>query len=187
MLLRAIFAVACSLSTLAAHAGGLDINLSGDAVKVSYASTLAKQAYWGVSYMNTDDADVIKGGVSSVGTIGKPSNGVTGSIGVNGVVIKNNQKLTEIDDSGGIVTLTGGVTYRHPKYNRVAAMVSVEYGPDVASFGDVEEYSEVATKLSYRVVDSGAAYIGYRHARVDYGSSSATLDSGIMVGYQMAF
>lgn len=184
MLRRVLLIALCSMSSFFAHAGGLDINVSADTLKIAYGDRLTNNTYWGASYMNTDDADVIKAGVSTTGVI---SNSVKGSIGVNAVLIKNNSKITATDDSGGVVTLTGSVTYRNKTYNRFAATVAAEYGPEVATFGEVEEYSEASAKISYRVLDNGAVYVGYRHARVDYGSSSQTLDNGIIAGYQMAF
>jgi len=65
---------------------------------------------------------------------------------------------------------------------------SFSYSPKILSYSDATNYREFTTKLNYKVIDNGFAYLGYRDIKTKYDDDkSLKFDNSLFFGYKVQF
>ncbi len=69
------------------------------------------------------------------------------------------------------------------------AFVSAEflYGPNVLSFGNVDDAREFGVRLEAKLLDTASAYIGYRQIQMDINARTLEFEDAFHVGFKLAF
>lgn len=175
-----------SLSSFAAAAHEIDLNVNDTAVRLAAAVDLGDDLVVDGSYFYHDDrGDVFGAGFHVTGPFTAGANALRAGLGV---------RLLRVDsevlgrDSGTVMPLGGFVNYRFPGYDRFSLGGSVYYSPDVLSFGDTRRYSEYNAWAAYSVVRRGQVYLGVRGIKADFERSpEVTFDTGMHLGIRLRF
>lgn len=184
----ALSVVLLSASSLATG-GALDLNLSGDAVRLQFATPLSANGLeTDVSFMHHEedgqpDADVAGLGLHLVDDAAQNANPFRVGIGA---------KLFFLDATvadGGALGVGGFFRWTVPGYNRFALGGSVHFAPDVVSFGDTETFLAYSIRGEYEILRQANVYLGYRRVQADFTGfpDKVTLDSGIHFGLHITF
>ena len=95
------------------------------------------------------------------------------------------------DDSGGVLAFGGQVEGRIPSFNRFGLTGYAYYGPEVVSFGNLEDYTEFGVALDYELIRGGSVYLGYRKIDTTIGDTGQKedleVDSSAHIGFRLKF
>jgi hypothetical protein len=166
-----------------AAADSLDINLHDEALRATYA--VIPPAKRGVEvevghYFNEDDQYVSHAGMHVSGE-NWSKRGVF-ELGLGGRLIYVN---TDPLDAGALAI---GARLRFSPVQRVGLGASVYYAPQIVTFLDGENYSEVSVNLDYQLLPQAFVYVGYRNIELDFeGVRDVELDDKVHVGMKLLF
>lgn len=98
------------------------------------------------------------------------------------------QYVSADDEHGGALALGGNATLKLLQANRLRFNAGLWYGPDPASFGDIDEYLEYSVSIGYEVLRDAELYVGYRVIEVGLdGGPDVDLEDGAHVGIRLQF
>lgn len=177
----------------AAQAEVFDANVSGDSVRIVVNGPLTRLlssvdgeydvgGIWGDDE-NEDDFISAHGGIMVTGDAGAPKDKAKVTAGLGARL----QYIGGEDDKGGALEFGGKVEVRIPNFERLGLSAYGWYGPDPASFGDVEDVFEVALALDYQILRDAAIYLGYRELSVDVGRGPELEEKGVHGGIRLNF
>lgn len=179
-----LYGLALLAATGAARASSLDLNLSGDAARLGFASTVTKtglEADFGYLY-HEDDREVAALGLHLVDDAAQGGDPFRVGLGARAVFVDAGTL------SGGALAVGGHFRYIVPRYNRFGIGGAVYYAPDVVSFGDQQKYLELMLRGEYQVLRRASAYVGFRGVRAQFdGTRTRSLDSGLHAGLYIEF
>lgn len=176
-------------SSSLAMGGTLDLNLSGDAVRLDFATPMSASGLEAdVSFLHHEedngvDADIAGLGLHLVDDAAQNVNPFRVGIGAKLFFMD-----TEVLD-GGALGVGGFFRWTLPQYNRFALGGSVHFAPDVVSFGDAETFLAYTVRGEYEILRQANVYIGYRRVRAEFTGvpDKVTLDSGVHFGIRITF
>lgn len=188
---RGLIAAALIAATGSASAEVFDANASADSVRIVVSGPLSRlfsnvkgEYDVGGLFGNDDrDDDIWAGhaGVMLTGDAGAQQANVTAGLGARVQYVD-----AEFDD-GGALELGGRVEVRMPGYDRVGVSAYAWYGPEAASFGDLDDVLEYAVALDYEILRDAALYIGYRKLEADFGDAGEAEEDGVHGGIRLKF
>jgi len=76
------------------------------------------------------------------------------------------QFVSADNDDGGALALGGNLRVKLLKADRLRFNAGLWYGPDPASFGDIDEFLEYSASIGYEVLRDAELYVGYRKIEV---------------------
>lgn len=175
----------------AAHSEVLDANISGDSVRIAVSGPLSrvfstsKGEYdlGGLYGEGDDDEDLVTvhAGVLLTGDAGARQANVTAGLGARLQYIGGDR------DKGAALELGGKVEVRVPGYERIGFTAYAWYGPEPASFGDIEDVYEYAAALDYELLRDASIYIGYRKLSADVDRPRDLEEDGVHGGIRLDF
>lgn len=168
----------------------LDINLSNDSAQFVYTALIGGSTI-GRTEMNAgflyteDDVTLFDLGLQVVDLAGSKTPGLEVGVGPKFYYASSDKA----DASVSAIALGGQLRYKLPSAPRLAIGASAYYAPHITSTLDADSLFELNTRLSYEVLPTADAYIGYRKIRAKYdkGKGSEDLDNGIIFGLKFAF
>lgn len=175
-----------SLSSFAASASELDLNVSDKAVRATLGLDLRDDVVADLNFFHHQDrGDVYGAGLHVTGPFTAGMNALRAGLG---------GRLLRVDsdilgrDSGTVLPIGGFVNYRFPGYDRFSLGGSLYYAPDVLSFGDTRKYQEYNVWAAYSVLRRGQVYLGVRGIKADFElSPQVTFDTGLHLGLRLQF
>jgi hypothetical protein len=181
-----VFLPILAFSTAAGAAGGIDLNVNDNALRVTGELQLRRDIVVDASIYHHDDrGDIFGVGIHAIGAATGGPNPLRAGLGA---------RLFRIDsdigarDSGSALPLGGFMNYRIPGYDRFSVGGSLYYSPDVLSFSDVRRYQEYNAWAAYDVFRAGQVYLGVRGIKVDFeDSAEVTFDTGMHLGLRLKF
>jgi hypothetical protein len=179
---------------LAAAAGGaqaetLDINLSDEVLRATFAAPLPTERLGGVYEFGAllgesggADFEQLHIGLLVTGDAGARTANVTAGLG-------GRLFLLESDGpDGGGLGLGGMVDARLPSFNRIGVIAYAYGAPDASTFGDLEGWVEYALSLDYQVLKGASIYTGWRQLKVDIiDVGNVTAETGFHAGLRLSF
>ena len=91
-------------------------------------------------------------------------------------------------ENGGALALGGNLRLKLLQADRLRFNANLWYGPDPASFGDIQEFLEYSVSVGYEVLRDAELYVGYRKIEVDVGSGpNVDLEDGAHIGMRLQF
>jgi hypothetical protein len=164
----------------------LDVNLSGDAVRLGFSWRLGNPNYLaelGWLY-NQDKGDVVHASFHLVDAASGSGTALQAGLGVRLVHTRTDPSTFD----GTSLALGGFARYTLPNANRYNIGGYGYYAPDVSSFGDQTEFYEIGVRAGYSIVRDGDVYLGLRRIQAKYkGLGRFTLDSGLHIGFELRF
>jgi hypothetical protein len=194
MIKKILTTMAISTSILyAANTAELNINTNTLAVKGQYGINelynLSNEAKYNITleYLSSEDTAIITQDTDRIVNLGlKIMNpyindyGVSFGMGIN-VVWADNYTKTFI-----ATPLSVFGDYAITEDINIDAAVS--YSPKILSYSSASEYKELTTKVNYKVIDNGFAYLGYRNIKIKYDNGpSLSFDDSLFFGYKIQF
>ncbi|MBV1920642.1 MAG: YfaZ family protein [Pseudomonadales bacterium] len=86
------------------------------------------------------------------------------------------------------IGLGGEVGYKIPSVQGLSVHGEAYYAPKVTMFVDIERFVDVTVRIKYRILEQGAAYLGYRSQKVHIKhGGSENIDEGVHVGISLQF
>jgi hypothetical protein len=185
-------AIGLLLVASTAHAEGIDINLSNDALRGVFAGSLTNlfprlAGVYEIGGLNgeREGFDYLEGhaGLLVTGDAGAEKATVTAGVGLRLAVIDTDSNFT-----GQALALGGMVDARLPSFNRIGAITYLYWSPNAASFGDMTSYLEYAIDGDYQILRNASAYLGYRQLRLSAANAGHfTVDQGWHIGLRLSF
>jgi hypothetical protein len=174
-----------------AMADMLDVNLNNNTAQFQYstASGVNSQGkadiHAGLLYNNAKSLLANVGIMVTNGLEASPGTSV--GIGMEALVanIKDNPGITS---NSTALALDAIVRFSPPTAPQVGFAAELHYAPKILTFGDAVRYSQGIVRVEYELAPSSVVYLGYR--RTSFGiknAPAAQLDSGIHVGFKLAF
>lgn len=185
--------VAASLVAPAYASGSLSLDLSDDAVRVQYASTVSMSAdsefEWDAGFLmvegegGSSDRKLFTGTIRSVGDAGVAEHQVNAALGM---------RAAWLNGSGfdaQALAVGGEVSARFQGMDRLVFAGYGYYAPKVLSFGDADDFFEFGARAGYQVLRNGEVYLGYRRVTFEpkLGGGSVTADTGFHLGMKFGF
>jgi hypothetical protein len=193
---RVIAVLGLAIAAPAAQAEALDINLSGQTLRATYAGPLSNLFPRlnglfdaGVLYGDADGRNFMQahGGLLVTGDAGANKANVTAGLGGRIAVLNDDDGILR-KTSGGALALGGMAEARLPAYNRIGAVLYAYGAPKASAFGDLEGYLEYAIGIDYQVLRDASLYLGYRQLKVDVqNQGETTVDNGWHLGLRLNF
>lgn len=151
------------LISLPTHANMLSAEINNDTVKLDYKSiNPGNQAVFGLGVLHHQD----RGQIYSLGlTVESQIQGQQGLYGGLG------GKLYYLDIKGisgaAVMGLGGHVRYVLPAAPQLSWFTELFYSPDVLTRGRYTHHTDLTTALSYRMLERGSVFVGYRKSHVE--------------------
>ena len=196
MIKRAFAVSLLLLATAPAHAAGLDINLSDQALRGAFSGSLTdvfprvSGLYeFGVLLGDEDGRSFQQAhaGMLVTGDAGAQQANVTAGLGGR-IAFLNGDDVNGGDMSGGALALGGMIEARLPAFNRIGVIAYAYGAPKASSFGNYESYLEYAVALDYQVLRNASLYAGYRQLKVDVEDiGNGSVDNGWHLGLRLNF
>jgi hypothetical protein len=176
-----------------AHASSLSLDLSDDAVRLQYASTVSMSAdsefEWDAGFLlvegdNGDsDRKLFTGTLRSVGDAGVANHQVNAALGLRASWLNGRGFDAQALGVGGEVSA------RLQGMDRLVFAGYGYYAPKILSFGDAEEFFEFGASAGYQVLRNGEVFLGYRRVTFDpkQAAGTVTADTGFHVGIKFGF
>lgn len=191
MKLRVLAMCSMLFAVLPARAEILDLSLGENSVRAALSGALANvipnikgQYDTGVLVKPKTDEDYLQvhAGALITGDAGARYLDVAAGLGARLLYIGAD------DDSGGGLALGGQVEGRLPEFNRLGFTGHAWYAPSASTFGEMDEYLELAAAVDYQVVREASVYLGYRNINIDTRErTDITVESGLRIGLRMNF
>jgi hypothetical protein len=191
----ALFSTAAALLlSLNAQASSLDLNISGDSARLTYAASLPAQndseIEWDVGYLFAEDNNseenigVAHLGIHTLGDVGAAPHKVVAGLG--GRVLWLNAENLDVDAIA--VGIGGKFEARIKGYDRLGFGGHIYYAPDVISFGDLDSAIEYQAWVGYQLLRTGDVYLRYRQLKAEHDTAGdITVDNGFNVGIKLSF
>lgn len=113
--------------------------------------------------------------------------GATGASVVAGLGARA-QYVNADGENGGALALGGQVRVKLLQANRLRFNAHIWHGPDAASFGDFDKFTEAAMSVGYEVLRDAELYVGYRLIEVGIdGGGDADLEESAHIGIRLEF
>lgn len=187
MLLRNYFALFLLTASTTILADTVDINLRDNSVQLQYAASMGRdtlgtsELHAGVLYTSKNDRFGDFGLVVKEAP-GSSDSGVTGGVGLKGVVasVNGNDALA--------LALGGQVHYSLPSAPRLGIAGQLYFSPNIVTYRDADRFIEASARLEFEVIPQAVAYVGYR--RISFSlinKPDAVLDTGFHAGVRIAF
>jgi hypothetical protein len=188
----AISILSALASVNTAWADAIDINLRDTSAQVQYKSSLGRdplgktEFHLGLLYVDKNNllSDL---GVVVKDDIGSKVPGLSVGIGIKGLIAKV-RGSNPVNSKASALALGALVRYSPSPIPRMGIVGEVYLSPNIVTFGDVNRYSEIVTRVEYEVIPSSTVYAGYR--RVSFGLTTqpdAILDKGVYAGVKISF
>jgi hypothetical protein len=183
------------LAVSPAHAELFDASIGEDGVRIAVSGPLSRlfavdkgEYEFGGQFGDIDDDDsedyfTLHAGATLRGDAGGgPDTSLTGGLGA------RLQYVSADGEHGGALALGGNATLKLLQANRLRFNASLWYGPDPASFGDIDEYLEYGISVGYEVLRDAELYVGYRAIEVGLdGGPDVDLEDGAHIGVRLQF
>lgn len=186
-------ATAALLASVHVQANSLDLNMSGDSARLTYAASLPAQQNseyeWDAGYLFAeDDADENIGvahlGIHTLGDVGAAPHKVVAGLG--GRVLWLNAENLDVDAVA--VAIGGKFEARIKGYDRLGFGGHLYFAPDVISFGDLDSAFEYQAWVGYQLLRTGDVYVRYRQLKAEHDTAGdITVDNGFNVGIKLSF
>ncbi|MDY6957036.1 MAG: YfaZ family outer membrane protein [Pseudomonadota bacterium] len=183
-----VAAVALSMPfAVAAHT--IDLAVGDEAVRVAYEGDVAPAAGGMLradvgALHNEDDGDLIHLGLKVRGDAGGYTVGVEGALGATLYWAG----IDHPDEDASAVALTGELHVTPQDWDRVRLAFTLNYAPEVLTFGEGESLLDTAARLEYEVLQETRLYLGYRLARVELEQGGdQDLHQGAQLGINITF
>lgn len=168
----------------------LDINLSNDTAQFIYTAQIGGSTF-GRTEMNAgflyNDANntLFDLGLLVVDLAGSKTPGLEVGVGPKFYYASSDTA----DATVAAIALGGQLRFKLPQVPRVAIGGSAFYAPHITSTLDANSVFDLSARLSYEVLPTADAYVGYRKIRVNYdkGKGSEDLDNGVYFGMKFSF
>lgn len=175
--------------SLTATADTLDINLSGDAAKISFIRPLPPEgleAGAGVLRHN-DDGEILE---AELHLVDRPEPGRDALVlGIGGKLPLVMDDARDAD--GSALAIGGKLRWTLPNYNRAAVAGSLYYAPSATSLSDLDGYEEYSLRGEFQILEDANVYLGYRHIELSYDGDGFGADrefeEGIYAGFNVNF
>ena len=181
----AVLFLALAPMAFATWAADVDFNLASNAVAGDFTTSLTDTGLQGtLGFMHhTDRADLFDAGADLVGNASPVGSPLIFGIGAKFFYIS-----PKGGDNGEALGVGGHFRWTIPSYNRFAVGAEVYYAPNIVSFQSVDRFWESRVTANYQVLRNADAYVGYRYVSASFdGHPAATLDSSVIVGFQLSF
>lgn len=189
---KRVFAVFClGFIAAPAQATGLDLNLSDQALRGTFAGSLTdifprvSGVYEAGLLLGEEEGanfQQLHGGILVTGDAGAEQANVTAGLGAR-VAVLDVEEVT-----GGALALGGMFEARLPAFNRIGAVMYAYGAPKASSFGDIDGYLEYSIGVDYQVLRTASVYVGYRQLKVDSKDfGDFTVDNGWHLGMRLSF
>lgn len=175
------------VAAVSAHADRLDLDLNGDAARLTYAHPFeARKTSLDASLLHHQDrGDVLAVGFHITGNAATQERPVNAGLG--GRLYYADADGLQ-DGSGGALAVGGFFDAKIPNYNRFGVGGHAYFAPDVLAFGDATQVIDISVHASYAVLRQGDVYVGVRNVNVDYDEAgSRTFDTGFHIGFRLNF
>lgn len=184
---------AASVMAPAYASGSLALDLSDDAVRVQYASTVSMSAdsefEWDAGFLLVEgdtgegDRKLFTGTIRSVGDAGVAEHQVNAALGLRASWLNGRGFDAQALGVGGEISA------RFQGMDRLVFSGYGYYAPKVLSFGDADDFFEFGARAGYQVLRNGEVYLGYRRVAFDpkMSGGSVTADTGFHVGMKFGF
>lgn len=185
-------AAAALLSSLNVQASSLDLNISGESARLTYAASLPAQndseIAWDVGYLFTEsdsneNIGVAHLGIHTLGDVGAAPHKVVAGLG--GRVLWLNAENLDVDAVA--VAIGGKVEARIKGYDRIGFGGHIYFAPDVISFGDLDSAMEYQAWVGYQLLRTGDVYLRYRQVKAEFATGDLTVDNGFNLGIKLSF
>lgn len=91
-------------------------------------------------------------------------------------------------EDGGALALGGNLRLKLLKADRLRFNANLWYGPDPASFGDIDDFLEYGVSIGYELLRDAEVYVGYRKIEVGVdGGGDVDLEDGAHIGIRLQF
>lgn len=98
------------------------------------------------------------------------------------------QYINADHENGGALALGGNLRLKLLNADRLRFNANLWYGPDPASFGDIDEFMEYGVSIGYELLRDAEIYIGYRKIEVGIdGGPDVDLEDGAHIGVRLEF
>nr|WP_293242019.1 YfaZ family outer membrane protein [Panacagrimonas sp.] len=178
-----------------ARAELFDASIGEDSVRIAVSGPLSRllavdkgEYEFGGQFGDIDDYDsedyfTLHAGATLRGDAGGNANtSLTGGLGA------RVQFVSADSEDGGALALGGNATLKLLRANRLRFNAALWYGPDPASFGDIDEYLEYSVSVGYEVLRDAELYVGYRAVEVGLdGGPDVDLEDGAHIGVRLQF
>ena len=189
-MVKPMFLAAALAVTGAAHAGGLEINLSGQSGEFSYLHSTTSLVQGGLDlgvgfFYNQRGDTMVTGRVMSLGQQASYGQPIQLGVGAKAYVVN----LDSGESLGGI-GLGGRIGYVVPSSISPVAWIAEGYfAPTVTSFGKADRLLELLTRVEIEITPTALGYIGYRltSVRVAGENSDVELDDNMHIGVRFVF
>lgn len=177
-------------ASAASHAHTLDLSINNEAVALDYATQMEGTASnFAVGTLHhQDNGSAIYAGLFVADNINKQK-GLLAAIGARGYYIDGDYK----ESSGAAVALGGFVDYEIPQVPNLSVRADLYYAPDVLSFENLSNYTDLRARVQYRLIEQAWVYVGYRNAYLkrdagrNQGDKTRTLDEKANFGLLIWF
>ena len=169
-----------------AAADQFDFSFNGDAIRALYAHDMATRPLRidGGWLYNADNGNLLHLGLNVFGNATEGANPVKAGLG---------GRLAYLGGDGpnqdGLALAIGGfLRYTIPSFNRFSVGAEAYWAPEITSFADAKEYTDLSIRASYNVLREADVYIGARSVKGDYDNGSvAHFDTGMHLGISLRF
>jgi hypothetical protein len=136
-----------------------------------------------IEEFDSEDYFTLHAGATLRGDAGSSANtSLTGGLGARA------QYVSADGEHGGALALGGNATLKLLQANRLRFNAALWYGPDPASFGDIDEYLEYSVSVGYEVLRDAELYVGYRKVEVGIdGGPNVDLEDSAHIGVRLQF
>lgn len=92
------------------------------------------------------------------------------------------------DEDGAGLAVGGFFDAKIPNYDRIGFGGHLYFAPDILTFGDLEQYTDLWLYGSYSVLRQGDIYLGVRNVKGDFKrANDFNFDTGVHVGFTLKF
>ena len=180
-------------TSLTAQASSLDLNISDDSARLTYAATLPAQNQseleWDAGYLFTESNDdenigVAHLGIHTQGDVGAAPHKVVAGLGGRALWLN----AEDLDVDAVAVAIGGKLEARIKGYDRIGFGGHIYFAPDVISFGDLDSALEYQAWVGYQLLRTGDVYLKYRQLKVEHDTAGdITVDNGFNLGIRLSF
>lgn len=175
--------------SLPASADVLDINLSGDAAKISFIRPLPPEGLEAGAGLlhHDDDGDILEADLHLVDRPEPGRDALVLGIGGKLPVVSDDER----DADGAALAIGGKLRWTLPNYNRAAVAGNLYYAPSATSVSDLDGYEEYSLRGEFQILEDANVYLGYRHIELSYDGAGFGADrefeDGIYAGFNLNF
>ncbi|MEM8548994.1 MAG: YfaZ family outer membrane protein [Pseudomonadota bacterium] len=164
----------------------LDLSLNDDAVRLVFTSAETDRSlqFDGGWLHHQDNGDVVHAGMHLVGDASSGDEPLTGGLG--GRIFFINPDAGDLDASA--LAIGGFLRYTFPDFDRINIYGHAYFAPDVITFGDGDNYTDIEIRGAYNVLRNADVFIGARYSKVEFDPvGEQIMDNGFHVGIQLRF